>query len=95
MRPADRYDVEQAFRSLDADCDGTIDLASLLVLFLGLGFQPMTTTESDLQRAAGGAPAVTFAQTVQVLSKVSVCVFVCLYCMMYSFSTHLNKNAAF
>lgn len=72
MKPADRYDAEQAFASLDTDGDGRIDLATLLVLFLGLGFQPIDITEADLQRAAGGADSVTFPETVQVLSKVCV-----------------------
>ena len=78
MRPADQYDAEQAFASVDTDCDGRIDLASLVVLFLGLGFQPIDITKEDLQRAAGGAASVTFPETVQVLSKVRVGLFACL-----------------
>ena len=82
MRPADQYDAEQAFASLDTDCDGRIDLASLVVLFLGLGFQPIDITKEDLQRAAGGAASVTFPETVQVLSKVRACLCVCLFVCM-------------
>jgi len=79
MRPIDRYDVTEAFESLDTDCDGLItingeDGGGLLDLFLGLGYQPISISAAELTRAAGGVTQLTLPQVIEVLSKVRACV---------------------
>ena len=50
MKSVDIYDITEAFRCLDRDCEGYLSTELVQTLFLGLGYQPPGISVEELEK---------------------------------------------
>lgn len=73
--PADQRDIEEAFHAYDTKFEGQISLETILVIFLGLGYQPDNITLQNLQARSGNKKHLNLQETMDVLRQVSPACF--------------------